>query len=208
MLIRRIRELKLATLQDTCAVTQTVCAAIQALFAVVGIIATVAVTWMVWNGSERLAKIEYERAISEAWTAVDSAILSDEKNLKVHDKYLAINATVPLGDQGPTDPTEMGRKRQMGYMTLNVLATTFAGISRGIIDKKATENLDYNLRRLVLDDQIYELSQRGVYQIGFAEHCKALRESLQRAQGRQPAANGYGSNAESATSVRTSKPGA
>jgi hypothetical protein len=142
--------------------------AVQAIFAVCGTIAAVFIALAVNNLTIETARIEYERAISEALTAVDAVVMSSDEKLKILDSIMA-------KERKPAQGIELRRKRQIGYMHLNVLATAFTGVNRGFTDKRGLSNIDAQLEIFLYDDDIYSLSQTGVFQVGFAEHCRELR---------------------------------
>jgi len=147
---------------------QDLAAVWQAVFAGASLVATLVLAWVVSRASDRMARIEYARAVREGWVSVDTVALQDDKTLMTMDRLFFPNVQRPGVDEA--------RKVWLAYLALNSHSSLYSGITHGLYPK------EYDLRvlagmllPLLRDDTIFALTQNSGYEPGFAAFCRRTR---------------------------------
>jgi hypothetical protein len=173
------RTLSLETLQAIAAISQILLALIALVVSVIALIVTARITWIVNKRAKRIAKLQYWRAVSNVWMEINKFVLSSEQNLVMADHLF----NPKFHDQ----PIEARRKRWFGYMVLNVFSDTYLGVDRPLeMDQNQRADALKELKPLLRDDVLYDLSQSGIYTTEFQEACTRLREELGKTATTQP----------------------
>ncbi|MFJ9775707.1 hypothetical protein ACIRVF_31430 [Kitasatospora sp. NPDC101157] len=146
---------------------QTVCQIVQAIASVAGVAATVFIAWTVRRGTKRLARIEHDRAIKNAWIAIDTIALSDDRNLEAAD--LLINPDT----EG--DSLEERRRRWLCFMFMNPMGATFRGFDGGLFDSSAAAPYENELYPLASNEVFFAMVKKYAFEPGFVELCERLR---------------------------------
>jgi hypothetical protein len=157
---------------------QAISAIAQIVLALASLITTVVLSLLVYYGTKKIAAIEYGRATREAWLAINATALSDDAILKAADLLVD-----PDSDQAAID---VRRKKWFGYMLLNVLETTFIGRKEKFLkDSYVKNSFKHTLQTLLIDEDVYLLSQERGYDSEFSVFCKQLRAQIQMRKSNQ-----------------------
>ena len=158
----------------------------QAILTLAALIGTVVVSVFVYYGTKRLAILEHARSIRDAWVAIDSLALSSDEMVKIAD-----NLQHP---EFSTQSVQEMRKRWFAYALLNALISTVHGARQGLIHdpKAALVRAKTQLRMLVQDDILFELTQLPSNDQDIAALARALRDELKQ---KKDAVAGLGSKA-------------
>jgi hypothetical protein len=144
-------------------------AAIAAIAQAVFAFAAIAIAVVVYRASNLIARMQYEWSVREAWNALDSVALSDERMLVMADRLMDPSST--------NRSLEAIQRKWFVFMVLNALASSYMGAKRGLTQsKKDTLSIcTHHLSRLVVDDEIFALTQHG-YEKDFSAFCRNIRE--------------------------------
>lgn len=147
---------------------QALAAIAQTVLALATFVVTVMLSLFAYFGTKQIAKIEYGRAIRDAWLTIDTTALSNDEMLKVADLLVDPNST--------NDTVEVRRKKWFAYLLLNPLLSGFEGNRKGFLEDKYVRNsLEQTLKPLMADDDIFSLTQGRGYPQDFARYCRKLR---------------------------------
>jgi hypothetical protein len=149
---------------------QIIAAFAQILVAIIALVVSAIITVLVNRGMKRSAQLQYWRAVGEAWMEINTFALSNDEHLRLADSLFHPDKT--------NEPTKDLRKRWFGYMALNTFVSAYSGVStppelRPGSDHR--ERVKLELKPLMEDDVLYELSQSGVYSSEFEKVCRDLR---------------------------------
>lgn len=167
-----------ARVQGWMSIAQTV---LQAFTFALGAILTV----MLYLGTSQFAKFQFLRSNYDAWKDLDSFLLG-------HPDYLPLAAS--LGDPGDGSAyltrkkREQAKKKHLAFLMLNPYYSYFYAIKGGHVNAEMTTKFDEQMTILIADDEIFRLTQENVFVEGFQEHCKALRDALDRQRNTQDTA--------------------
>lgn len=128
---------------------------------------TALIAYAVSRAGRRVARLEQDRAIKDAWVQVDQAALANEVDLKLLDGLLH-----------PDDPEagiEARRKRWLAYMILNPVDAAWSAAQAGHMPDGTLDSSEATMRALVRDDAVYELIRTFVYNRPFRDRCAELR---------------------------------
>src|SRR5262249_35201915 len=95
----------------------------QAILALAALIGSIAMAAFVWNGTRRIAKLDYERSVREIWIAIDTVALSSDATLIMADNL--------MDQRNRSDEIEQRRRRWFSYMILNAITSSFFGAKNG-----------------------------------------------------------------------------
>jgi hypothetical protein len=149
---------------------QAVAAIAQSILAFVAIVGTVAVSIFVYYGTRRIARMQYEQSIRDAWVAVDTAALENDATLLIADSL--------MDPHSEELPIERRRKRWLSYMMLNPLFATYSGLQEGLVNQETVKSLHTELGLILRDDDVYKITQSGIYPPSFAALCETLRKNF------------------------------
>ena len=169
---------------------QDVAAVAQVVLAVCSVLVMTALAVVAYKGSRLIAGTEADRATREAWNVLNVTALSDERNLVVADQLMAHEIR---SDSSP----EQARRRWIGYLLLNTLATGYMTGLRGITasGRFHVELVEYQLGELLRHNpDLFEATQQG-YEDEFAALARRIWSGLD-ANERAPAAAGPGVSGE------------
>lgn len=161
----------------------------QAVLALAALIGSVAISAYVWYGTRRIAQLEYERAIREAWIAVDTTALSSDAMLVMADNL--------MDPRNGNDDIEKRRRRWFAYTVLNAVTSLYFGSKYRLtqVEMEACKEL---LRPMLLHDEVFEITQGHGYGAEFGAFCRKIREEQMKALAEASANSG--SQAPSASS--------
>lgn len=108
-------------MNDTLNLISAIGSAAQVLIA----IAPIVLSWVVWKSANKLAQAEYTRSLQESWVAANTAILQNEKLLKLSDELFGYVSN----DSNP----DYHAKRYLGFLYLNILEAEYLGLKAGLI---------------------------------------------------------------------------
>jgi hypothetical protein len=149
------------------------------LLALFALAVSAGITWIVNERAKRIAELQYWRAVSNGWMDIDKFALSSEQNLVMADHLF----NPKLHDQ----PIEARRKRWFGYMVLNVFSDTFHHVDRSLeVGQNEGADVLQELKPLMRDDVLYDLSKSGIYSTEFEKACAQLREETEKTATTQP----------------------
>jgi hypothetical protein len=139
---------------------QAISAVAQSLIA----LATLLLSWVLWRGSKRHARVDYTRTIEDSWNQLNAAILVNPKLAKIADKV--------FGMPPEEDSDEAGLKRYLAFFSLNVVEACYLGQRNGLVGeaynfKAICDILDPMLR----DPDIAKLLDFGGYHSDFVGFC-------------------------------------
>ena len=150
-----------------------IAAVAQAVLALAALIGSIAISVFVYSGSKRIARMEYERSVREAWNNLDAVALSSDEMLKIADQMMdPLSAARSLEER---------RRRWFAYLVLNALASSYVGAQQGLTKspKGTLDICEHHLNRLLLDKDIFELTQQG-YEGEFMALCRVIHKKLQK----------------------------
>jgi hypothetical protein len=145
----------------------------QVVLALAALVGSVAVSVFVWYGTRRIARLDYERSVREAWIAIDTAALASDETLAIADA---------LENPNSESTPEVRRKRWFAYTYLNAVVSTYFGARHGLSrsPEARVEACRQMLRPLVLDDVVFEITQGHGYEPEFSALCREVREAQLR----------------------------
>ncbi len=143
-------------------------AIIQTIVAIFTLVASVAVSVILYLGTRRIAIAEYRRSMRDGWASVNATALGDEQTLKIADLLLEPSLE--------TIPIEERRRKWFSYMLLNPLATTYYGIQNGYVEPGTLARVERMVSVLMQNDEVYELIQRDIFEPEFTAFCRFLRD--------------------------------
>lgn len=159
----------------------TLTAIAQVILAVAALIGSIAVSLFVYYGTKQTSRLEYDRAIREWWNALDQIALSSDDMLTIADQL--------MDPASYSQSTEQRRRKWFAFIVLNALASTYIGAKLGLV--RSTEDsvgiIKHHLRRLLVSDDIFSLSQAG-YEPDFMALCRQVRDELTNQGLTEPAA--------------------
>jgi hypothetical protein len=122
-----------------------------------------------YRASKRFAALEADRVVREMWNLFNQLALSDDRNLVSADRLMS-------HESKPGSSLEDTRRRWLGYVLLNALATTHMNVVRGHTLSKGflQELLEQQLRALMASEDLYLMTQQG-YEHEFIELCAKIR---------------------------------
>ena len=124
------------------------------------------VTWfVVGRAAKKLAAMQYTRSVFDAWLSIDTNLLGKRDLLA---RYHEI-----AGHEAGDDP----EKITVAFMILNPLRSIHMGIEKGYLRKKDYPNLKDNLRRVLKDPVVFNLSQSELLEESFRRLCLKLAMS-------------------------------
>lgn len=155
---------------------QAMAAIAQIVVAVIALVVSAVITWMVYKSTRRLTELQYWRTIGNVWMEIDKFALSDDQNLTMVDQLFHPD----LAEESLEDR----RKRWFGYIVLNAFSDAFRGVQAPPEIGPETGHQDrvwQELKPLMRNDVIYRLSQSGIYSPEFTNVCAELREESTQA---------------------------
>ena len=135
---------------------------------------TALIAYVVSRAGRRVARLEQDRAIKEAWVQVDQAALASDVDLQLLDRLLH-------PDEAEVDP-ETRRKRWLAYMILNPVDAAWSAALAGHMPEGTLDSSEATMRALVRDDTVYDLIRTFVYNKPFRARCAELRSEWQAQQ--------------------------
>jgi hypothetical protein len=160
--------LELQTLQAIAAISQI-------LLALTALVVSAVITWIVNKRSKRIAELQYWRAVGNVWMDIDKFALSSDQNLSMVDHLFHPD----LAHQSIEDR----RKRWFGYMVLNVFSDAYHGVDKSLDigpESDHRDNVRQELKPLMQDDVLYDLSQSGIYGTEFEKVCAQVRAETRK----------------------------
>ena len=119
-----------------------------------------------------IARAQYTRSMQDAWNDFSKFVLSDKDNIEVARKL--------FGPDMAESSVDNIRKVYMAFFVLNILQASYTGMKHQLMDKKySNENFDEILKPLLLDDDIYKLTQDRGYHPEFKRLCSDIKKSLE-----------------------------
>ena len=131
--------------------------------------------------SSKLAKFQFLRSNYDAWKDLDIFLLS-------HPEYLELAATLDPAKAAILDPTKAdsrgnhtttllakARKKHLAFLMLNPYYSYFYAIQGGHVTKDMEDKFDTQMKQLIADNDVFELTQHNVFVEGFKERCKKLK---------------------------------
>jgi hypothetical protein len=145
---------------------------VQAIIGFVTLLSTIAVSVIVYVGTKRITRIEFDRSIREGWNSINTLAVSDAS-------VLAIAESLMPQPGSEVRSSESARRKWFAFMLLNVLSSMHSAASRRFSPYRsdALETCRFHLSALVRNDDIYELTQVG-YSRNFAEFCHEVRQQV------------------------------
>jgi len=142
----------------------------QAILALVTLIGSIAVSLFIWYGTRRIAQLDYERSLREAWMAVDAVALSSDEMLVMADTL--------MDPKNAASHIEARRRRWFAYTLMNAIVSTYFGAKHGFTQsrKDSLEACRQLLRPLMNHDEIFEITQGHGYEPEFSALCREVRE--------------------------------
>lgn len=128
---------------------------------------TALIAYAVSQAGRKVARLEQDRAIKDAWVQVDQAALANDLDLQLLDDL--------LHPGNPEASTEARRKRWLAYMILNPLDAAWSAAQAGHMPEGTLDSSEASMRALVRDDAVYEMIRTFVYNRPFRERCAELR---------------------------------
>lgn len=128
---------------------------------------TALIAYTVSRAGRRVARMEQDRAIKEAWVQVDQAALANDTDLRLLDGLLHPEAA--------ESTQEERRKRWLAYMILNPVDAAWSAAREGHMPDGTLESSEATMRALVRDDGAYALIRTFVYNRPFRTRCEQLR---------------------------------
>lgn len=146
--------------------------AIAIAIALASLVTTTVIALIAYRASKRFATLEADRAVRDLWNQFNTLALSDEKNLVAADGLMS-------HESKPGSTLEETRRRWLGYVLLNALATSHLHLLRGhTMSKKFQEELlDQQLRALMRSEDLYRMTQHG-YEREFKALCAKIRAEV------------------------------
>jgi len=146
---------------------QALMAVVQSVLALLSIVAS----FFVYAGTVRIAKAQFFQTLSTSWNTIDSTLLAGDQNLRV------ANALIFDKMKG-ISPDDVPRKRWVAFMMLNPLEIAYEGVQKNLLDKALAAKIEHNLRQMLEDDEVFLLSQQGIYLPPFAALCARVKAEL------------------------------
>lgn len=143
----------------------------------------------VYQAGRKVARLEQDRAIKDAWISVDQAALATPEQLRVLDALL---------HPGEARDEAASRKRWLIYMILNPIDAAWSAAKSGHMPEGALDSSEASMRALVQDGDAYRMIQSYVYNLDFRKRCAELREEF---EGKAPAQRSHGEPAFEANHV-------
>lgn len=125
----------------------------------------------VYSGSKRVAQVEHDRSIREWWNTLDQIALSSDQMLVLADEMMYTSSV--------DESLEKRRRRWFAFVILNALSSSYLGAKLGLTRSsvETVEIVRHHLRKLLVQDDIFKLSQEG-YEPDFATLCREVRKEV------------------------------
>jgi hypothetical protein len=162
-LLFRLRSLDSQSVQNIAAVANV----ILALAALTG---SVAVALFVHYAQTRSEQLSFFHSLGSAWIDIDLAALSDDELLVVADNL--------MDPSNVNDDIKSRKKRWFAYAVMNVVLARYKAAEDGILEPKeeVVAGCRSLLKMLVMDDDVYEITQGHGYEPWMSAACRELRE--------------------------------
>ena len=138
-----------------------ICAIAQGLTAVAGFV----LSWVVWKGGSRLARIEYMRSIQDLWSTSNIALLGNPEIARLSDKLFGVKR-VDKDD-------EFYQKRYLAFLYLNIIEASFLGHSCNLVEKSYHEEMTLDiLDPMLRDEDVVDQIRNGGFSANFVSYCE------------------------------------
>ena len=156
---------------------QAITAVAQSVLAIASLVSSIVIGLYVWYGQSEMTKRQIEKSTRDSWIAVDLAALENDSTLVAADNL--------MDPKNVNDPIEKRRKRWFGYAIMNIIIERYDAAQQGLIGPKedAINSCKELLRPLMLDDDIYEITQGHGYETRIKVLCKEIRNEVINQQG-------------------------
>lgn len=153
---------------NTAAAIQAWAAIIQTALTLLTFIIGIVISIVLYQGTNRLTKLQLLRANYDAWKDIDTFLLEQPDLLKIAGK---------LNPKATGDATvETQRKRHLIFLLLNPFYSYFYALQNAYVEDRMREKFDTCLRPLLEDEDVFAITQSEVFVEGFAEYCQKLRQ--------------------------------
>lgn len=150
----------------------------QGLTAIAGFV----LSWVIWKGTSRLARVEYMRSIQGLWSAANTALLENPSIARLSDKLFGIERN--------NRDSEYYQKRDLAFLYLNIIEASFLGYSCNVVAKPYHEEMANDiLDPMLRDEDVLDQIRNGGFSSDFVAYCEgriATQRSTQTAQDVDP----------------------
>jgi hypothetical protein len=132
------------------------------------LIASVAIPLVIYYGQRRLARLEYIRSMRDSWLTIDTAVIHDERLMKLADEVNDPSA----GELSADDRT----RKWFGYMFMNIAFADFLGSQYRLNYKGALTQVRSGLKNLLRCSAVRSIVE--AYPPDFRALCSELIAEL------------------------------
>jgi hypothetical protein len=148
---------------------QNVAAIANVILALAALTGSVAVALFVHYAQARSEQLSFFHSLGSAWIDIDLAALSDDELLVIADNL--------MDPSNANDDIKSRKKRWFAYAVMNVVLARYKAAEDGILEPKeeVIAGCRALLKTLVMDDEIYEITQGHGYEPWMSDACRELR---------------------------------
>ena len=138
-------------------------AAVSALFAFLSFVTGLFISRQVYLTTRNTVKLQLLRSNFDVWKDIDTFLLSQPILLEMASKIMGAD-------------TEAHQKKRVTFLLLNPFYSYFYAMKNGYVSSEMKDKFDECLKPLLLDPDVFAITQKEVFVEGFAEHCSGLEQ--------------------------------
>lgn len=146
---------------------------IDASIALLNVIVTAGLGWVVFRAGRSVVRLEQDRAVKEAWIAIDQVALGRVEHLRLLDAMFHPDRV------GDSDETKT--RRWLAYMVLNPLEAAWSSSRETHMPDGTTDSSERSMRAMLRDPEVAAMMQTVVYGKAFRNRCKELLREIEAA---------------------------
>jgi len=145
----------------------------QAIVAFATLATTIVIAVLVYLGGRKFSRLQHDQALREAWNTLDTIVLTDNELLVIADELMPPKPT-------PNTSIPDRKRKWFTYLVLNAILARFLAMKADATP--LDHGVEFHLKYLLLNDDVYKLTQESGYEEPFANFCKKLREEADAQQ--------------------------
>lgn len=140
------------------------------IFQILMAFGTLLLSYVIWRGSNKIAKTEYTRSIQDSWITANVAVLESEELCKI-----AYELTNTKSYPQSLDENSFYRRRYLKFLYLNIIEAVIIGKSNGMIDDDYSSEISKDLLEILLrDPETIDQIDKGGFSSLFVKYCNKL----------------------------------
>ena len=145
---------------------------IEAGIGLLNVLVTGILGFVVFRAGRNVVRLEQDRAIKEAWIAIDQIALGNDEHLRTLDRMFHPDK------EHESDADK--RKRWLAHMVLNPLEAAWSSARKQHMPDGTLGSSEGAMRNLLRDPMVAEMMQTVVYGNDFKQRCRQILAEIER----------------------------